>query len=233
EPVFRHRTFPTGKSLLLAIEATKARAFNRHLAAVKANLAFRLAPAMRRSVLAARVSRAARRSRIVFHHLGKCLDSRGKAETFETRRHIRQRFDLDRSRRNRGGCDKSVHGVAFLSWNQHPEPTSSRRATPLLLFQQSPGHRGFLNFPNKINALGDKVHVCPACGFAPEPRNKIVRDDGELVEIRRREVADRLAEAAFYGQLKHCAAGNKEKIWNHLCNVPAMPPTPPVLAWIR
>src|ERR1700730_3932569 len=37
EPVFRHRTFPTGKSLLLAIEATKARAFNRHLAAVKAN----------------------------------------------------------------------------------------------------------------------------------------------------------------------------------------------------
>src|SRR3982074_2694079 len=97
---------------------------------------------MRPSVLAARVSRAARRSRIVFHHLGKCPDPRGKAETFETRRHIRQRFDLDRSRRNRGGCDKSVHGVAFLSWNQPPEPTSSRRATPLLLFQQSPGHRG-------------------------------------------------------------------------------------------
>jgi hypothetical protein len=22
--------------------------------------------------------------------------------------------------------DKSVHGVAFVSWNQHPEPTSSR-----------------------------------------------------------------------------------------------------------
>src|SRR6202023_3172134 len=131
EPVFRHRTFPTGKSLLLAVEATKARAFNRHLAAVKANLAFRLAPAMR--------------PRIVFHHLCKCLDPRGKAETFETRRHIRQRFDLDRSRRNRGGCDKSVHGVAFLSWNQHPEPTSSRRATPLLLFQQSPGHRAFRN----------------------------------------------------------------------------------------
>jgi hypothetical protein len=36
----------------------------------------------------------------------------------------------------------AVHGVAFLSRNQHPEPTSSRRATPLLLFQQSPGHRG-------------------------------------------------------------------------------------------
>jgi hypothetical protein len=28
-------------------------------------------------------------------------------------------------------------GVAFLSWNQHPKPTGSRRATPLLLFQHS------------------------------------------------------------------------------------------------
>jgi len=35
--------------------------------------------------------------------------------------------------------DKSVHGVAFPSWNQHPEPTRSRWATPLLLFQQWPG----------------------------------------------------------------------------------------------
>ena len=75
----------------------------------RSNLTYGIAPAMRRSVLAARVSRAARRSRVVFHHLGKCHDPRGKAETFETRRHIRQRFDLDRSRRNRGGCDKSVH----------------------------------------------------------------------------------------------------------------------------
>src|ERR1700731_4791701 len=95
KPVFHRRSFPTGKSLLLAVEATKARASNLNLAAVKANLAFRLAPAMRPSVLAARVSRAARRSRVVFHHLGKWLDPRGKAETFETRRHIRQRFDLD------------------------------------------------------------------------------------------------------------------------------------------
>jgi hypothetical protein len=28
-----------------------------------------------------------------------------------------------------------LHGAAFLSWNQHPEPTGSRRATPLLIFQ--------------------------------------------------------------------------------------------------
>jgi hypothetical protein len=36
-------------------------------------------------------------------------------------------------------CANSIHGVAFLSWNQHPEPTGSRRATPLLLFQHSAG----------------------------------------------------------------------------------------------
>jgi DDE superfamily endonuclease len=33
-----------------------------------------------------------------------------------------------------------LHGVAFLSWNQHPEPKGSRRATPLLPFQHSSGH---------------------------------------------------------------------------------------------
>jgi hypothetical protein len=37
-------------------------------------------------------------------------------------------------------CANCLHGVAFLSWNQHPEPTGSRRATPLLIFQQKPGH---------------------------------------------------------------------------------------------
>src|SRR5271157_4810245 len=32
-----------------------------------------------------------------------------------------------------------LHGVAFLSWNQHPEPKGSRRATPLLPVQHSSG----------------------------------------------------------------------------------------------
>ena len=39
--------------------------------------------------------------------------------------------------RNRGN---SLHGVALLSWIRHPEPTGSRRATPLLLFQHRAGH---------------------------------------------------------------------------------------------
>jgi uncharacterized protein len=36
-------------------------------------------------------------------------------------------------------CANFLHGVAFLLWIRHPEPTGSRRATPLLLFQHSPG----------------------------------------------------------------------------------------------
>jgi hypothetical protein len=39
-----------------------------------------------------------------------------------------------------GTCANCLHGVAFLSWNQHPEPTGSRRATRLLIFQHQPGH---------------------------------------------------------------------------------------------
>src|SRR5665647_2196849 len=52
EPVFCHRPFPTGKGLLLAVEATKPRTRDLHLAAVETDLAFRLAPAMRRPILA-------------------------------------------------------------------------------------------------------------------------------------------------------------------------------------
>ena len=55
KPVLALRRFPTGDSQLLAVETANARAFDLHLAAVKADLAFRLAPAMRPAVLAARV----------------------------------------------------------------------------------------------------------------------------------------------------------------------------------
>ncbi len=90
-----------------------------------------LAPAMRPSVLAARVS---------FFSSRQVLRSQREGRYFRNSpSYFRQRFDLDRSRRNRGGSDKVVHSVAFLSWSQHPEPTSSWRAMPLLLFQQSPG----------------------------------------------------------------------------------------------
>ncbi len=36
---------------------------------------------------------------------------------------------------------RSVRGVALVAWTQPPEPTGSRRATPLVAFQQRPSHR--------------------------------------------------------------------------------------------
>src|SRR5208337_872864 len=49
------------------------------------------------------------------------------------------RLGLQRIRGNCGRRGMLLHGVAFLSWNQHPEPKGSRRATPLLPFQHSSG----------------------------------------------------------------------------------------------
>ena len=55
------------------------------------------------------------------------------------RRHFVPRLTHRRARHRTRHHGRSLHGVAFLSWNQHPEPTGSRRATPLLLFQHRPG----------------------------------------------------------------------------------------------
>jgi hypothetical protein len=87
EPVFGPRRLSTGKRRLLAGEATQPRPFHRHPAAVQANLAFRLAPAMRCSVVLRLFpcGWAARRSGVVFHHQGRRStrrDLRGKAETY-------------------------------------------------------------------------------------------------------------------------------------------------------
>src|SRR5580704_8523918 len=68
--------------------------------------------------------------------------ARGQAEPIEACRHLVPSFahSLHIRRRQYTRCGaNSVHGVAFLSWNQHPKPTGLRRATPLLLFQHSAG----------------------------------------------------------------------------------------------
>jgi hypothetical protein len=36
------------------------------------------------------------------------------------------RLNFQHIRGNRGGCGMFLHGVAFLSWNQQPQPKSSR-----------------------------------------------------------------------------------------------------------
>src|SRR5215216_4508618 len=82
--------------------------------------------------------------RVLLHHAAQRLDPGRQAEPLEARRHLgKSHIHSSETRRRQSGLSraKSLHGVAFLSWNQHPEPTGSRRATPLLLFQQPPGHR--------------------------------------------------------------------------------------------
>jgi hypothetical protein len=138
-PVFGHRRLPTGKRRLLVGEATQARPFLRHLAAVQAKLAFRLAPAMRRSVVLRLLprGRAARHSGVVFPHRGPCRDQTGaipeaRRKLIATRRPIRKRFDLC-ARGTRGGTDRISLFMALLSVRgiSHPAPTSSTRAPPL------------------------------------------------------------------------------------------------------
>jgi hypothetical protein len=79
---------------------------------------------------------------VSLHHRPKRIDARGQAKQIEACRHLVPSFahspHIHRRQYSRC-CANSFHGVAFLSWNQHPEPTGSRRATPLLLFQHSAG----------------------------------------------------------------------------------------------
>jgi putative tryptophan/tyrosine transport system substrate-binding protein len=75
-----------------------------------------------------------------FHHRAQRLHPGRQAEPIKGRGHFFPRLTHRRSRhcdRHHGRCG---HGVAFLSWIRHPEPTGSRRATPLHLFQHWPGH---------------------------------------------------------------------------------------------
>ena len=133
EPVFRHRRLPTGKRLLLAGEATQARARDRHLPAVIAKLAFRLAPTMRRSVLLRSLPRGERGPRPVRASFSiiRCLDQTGlikaaRQELIAMRRPICPRFDLC-ARTTRGRSDKSVHALLSSRGLSHPAPTSSRQ----------------------------------------------------------------------------------------------------------
>src|SRR5665647_2170384 len=115
---------------------------HRHLAGVEADLALGSAPAMAAPAIAAGMASPAGLRGVVFHHGPERLDPGRQAEPIKADRNGVPSFahsPHSSRRRSDQCCANFLHGVAFLSWNQHAEPTGSRRATPLLLFQHSPG----------------------------------------------------------------------------------------------
>src|SRR5271166_2900009 len=135
-------TSPSGnrtERLKRRVETANPWALDVDLATVKADLALGPPPAVRLASLTPLVALATGRCRILLQHLAQRLEPGGKAKAFKARRHARQRLGLQRIRGNCGRRGMLLHGVAFLSWNQHPEPKGSRRATPLLPFQHSSG----------------------------------------------------------------------------------------------
>ncbi len=95
-----------------------------------------------------------------------------------------------------------------------------------------------------------KLVICPACGFKPEPKCKVVNKEGDLVEFSARgkpKPSDNRDAVEFYRQLKHFAASRgykagwvaykyKEKFgdWpKGLDHWPPIPPSPATLGWIK
>src|SRR5882724_840522 len=111
---------------------------------MESDLAPGSAPAVTASPFAARMARPAHLLRFLLQHGAERLDPGGQAETLETRGYFLEGLTHRPARHGGRIRAKSLHGVAFLSWNQHPEPTGSRRATPLLLFQHPTGHPRFV-----------------------------------------------------------------------------------------
>jgi DNA repair protein RadD len=95
-----------------------------------------------------------------------------------------------------------------------------------------------------------KLLVCPCCGFKPEPKCKVVNENGELVEFSSRSIpkpSNNTERVEFYRQLKHFAVARgyksgwiahkyKEKFghWpSGLDHLAPMPPSPATLGWIK
>jgi hypothetical protein len=95
-----------------------------------------------------------------------------------------------------------------------------------------------------------KLLICPACGFKPEPKCKVVHADGALVEFSSRSIPkppNTTERVEFYRQLKYFAVARgyksgwiahkyREKFghWpSGLDYLGPMPPSPTTLGWIK
>ena len=125
-----------------------------HAAAVVADLALRMAPAITPTVPMATMSGPAHGRGVLLHHLGQGLDPGQETEPLST---LRRTASIASASGGIGNEVARAFGllelriffpmVSFsLLGLQHPEPNGSRRATPTSTFQHRPGHL----LPNKV-----------------------------------------------------------------------------------
>src|ERR1700757_4772374 len=103
---------------------------------MKSKLALGSAPAVSTPFLAAGVTSPTSLLSIFLHHRPKRIDACGQAEPIEACRHLVPSFAHSphiRRRQSDRCCANSFHGVAFLSWNQHPEKAGNA-ASPISTF---------------------------------------------------------------------------------------------------
>ena len=118
-----------------------------HAAAVVADLALRMAPAITPTVPMATMSGPAHGRGVLLHHLGQGLDPGQETEPIHAETDCVHRV-CQRRHRKRGGKGFRATGttdiLSMVSFSllglQHPEPDGSRRATPTSTFQHPPGH---------------------------------------------------------------------------------------------
>src|SRR6516165_10272711 len=127
KPVLPRRVLPTRQRQLVASNIAHPRPLDFHLTGMKGDLAPRAPPPIATASFASRMAWSAGIRCVLVHHLAERRDPRGQAKAIETRGDFfeglahRSKDRLQNSRRQCGrSCDIRLHGVAFLSWNQHP-----------------------------------------------------------------------------------------------------------------
>jgi hypothetical protein len=88
QPILGLRHLPGRQRQLVAVPDSHTWPFDRHLAAVEAELACSLSPAMAAAVILSAVARAAQIRRVALHHIGQRRDPRRQAEPLEARADI-------------------------------------------------------------------------------------------------------------------------------------------------
>src|SRR5208283_3884230 len=165
EPVLTVGCFPARQRQFAAVPAAHARAFHLDLAAVKSDLAFRLAPAVSGLAPVPAVARAAQLPGVLFHHAGQRRQAGVQTEALEAGSNFPP-SPLDVSRRdNTRRCDTFLHGVAFLRGFDTPSLRLKVSNAYLPIFNRDrdiPARQDPQTQPRTAQAFGQRLPPCEA-----------------------------------------------------------------------